>query len=371
MNRLLLSEKELAKLFVMTILSVTLFGLPGLFGMMLMQWITRQSYAVDQVDKHGIGEAQASRLGGAVIIGCSVVLLLVDFAANGSRLGNGPLGVHLFAWLACLSCAFLGLLEDIQNDSLKPRFRLLFKALVFLVTIGFWPDLVPSALGIPGLDMLLAYPPVAWLMTVIFCVGFLNATNMADGANGLMPGIFFIAFLVFSLESDAAIYSILATTTGFFLIFNVISGRLFLGDAGSYGLGTVAALSGLILYSTDTFSVSFLAVLFGYPCIELIVSMLRRSFSGRSMFLPDNDHFHNRLYFHLSAQLHSKTMANSLTGLIITAASSGVALTGYLLGGSVKSEFIWAVIFIAQCLAYGSAYYFAGRKRSLHQSVTG
>ena len=121
MNRLLLSEKELAKLFVMTILSVTLFGLPGLFGMMLMQWITRQSYAVDQVDKHGIGEAQASRLGGAVIIGCSVVLLLVDFAANGSGLGNGPLGVHLFAWLACLSCAFLGLLEDIQNDSLKPR----------------------------------------------------------------------------------------------------------------------------------------------------------------------------------------------------------------------------------------------------------
>jgi hypothetical protein len=147
MNRLLLSEKELAKLFVMTILSVTLFGLPGLFGMMLMQWITRQSYAIDQVDKHGIGEAQASRLGGAVIIGCSVVLLLVDFAANGSGLGNGPLGVHFFAWLACLSCAFLGLLEDIQNDSLKPTFRLLCKALVFLVTIGFWPDLVPSALG--------------------------------------------------------------------------------------------------------------------------------------------------------------------------------------------------------------------------------
>lgn len=370
MNRFLLSEKELAKLFVMTIVSVVLFGLPGLFGMILMQWITRQTYAVDEVDKHGIAQAQASRLGGAVIIGFSA-MLLAGYAVDGANSKNGLIGVNLFAWLACLSCALLGLLEDIQNDSLKPRFRLLCKTLVFLVTIGFWPDLVPSALGIPGLDMLLAYPPVAWLMTVIFCVGFLNATNMADGANGLMPGIFFIAFFVFSLESDAAIYSILTTTTGFFLVFNVISGRLFLGDAGSYGLGTVAALSGLFLYSTGTFSVSFLAVLFAYPCIELIVSMLRRSFSGHPMFLPDNDHFHNRLYFHLSARLHSKTMANSLTGLIIASATSGVALAGYLLGGSVKTETVWAIIFIAQCLTYGSAYYFAGHRRSLNQSVTG
>jgi hypothetical protein len=89
------------------------------------------------------------------------------------------------------------------------------------------------------------------------------------------------------------------------------------------------------------------------------------------MFLPDNDHFHNRLHFHLSVRLDSKTMANSLTGLIIAAASSGVALAGYLLGGSVKSESIWAAIFIAQCLTYGFAYYFAGRKRSLNQSITG
>jgi len=99
------------------------------------------------------------------------------------------------------------------------------------------------------------------------------------------------------------------TSTGLFLIFNVISGRLFLGDAGAYGLGAALALSGLYLYSEGTFSAAFLATLLMYPCIELLVSMFRRLVLGRSMFLPDNDHLHNRIYFHLQNRMKSKTMA--------------------------------------------------------------
>lgn len=370
MNRFLLSEKDLLNLFGMTILSVVFFGLEGLLGIILMQWITRNSFVEDKVDKHGIAEAKISRLGGAVVIGCSFVFLLIDASAPYVSSGNGLLGVGYFAWVGCLSCALLGLFEDFRNDVLKPRYRLFSKAFIFFLTLCLWPDLVPTVLNVPFLDMLLAYPVVAWLLTIIFCVGFLNASNMADGANGLMPGIFFITFYIFALETNEPIYHILTTTSGFFLIFNVISGRLFLGDAGSYGLGAMVVLSGLMFFSNGIFSASFMAVLLAYPCLELVVTILRRAVAGRSAFLPDNDHFHNRLHFHLAKLFRSNTAANSLTGLIIAAASSGPALAGYFAGWSSKSDLFWVVIFGFQVLIYITVFYLAGTRGYQKPRVT-
>ena len=61
-----------------------------------------------------------------------------------------------------------------------------------------WPGLVPCCdRRIPGLDQALQIPIVAWSVVTIFCVGFINAFNMADGANGLVPGIATAAFASF------------------------------------------------------------------------------------------------------------------------------------------------------------------------------
>ncbi len=64
-------------------------------------------------------------------------------------------------------------------------------------------------------------------------MGFIHAANMADGANGLMPGILAIAFSLFFAETGSLVYAALMISCGLFAIFNVISGRIFLGDAGS------------------------------------------------------------------------------------------------------------------------------------------
>lgn len=371
MNRFLISETSLIKIAVMTILSVIIFGLAGLLGMMLMHWMIRQNYAEDGANKHGIAKVQASRLGGAFIIGSSFLLLMIEAVSGNIVSEVGPWGIRWAGWVGCILCAVLGLLEDIENDILKPRYRLLSKVVIFALVLWLWPELVPANLNIAVLDLLLSYPPVAWFLTIIFCVGFLNASNMADGANGLMPTVFFICFLIFSLESDLLVYSILTTTTGIFVLFNVISGRMFLGDAGSYGLGAVVAIAGLEFYSGNTFSASFLAVLLAYPCIEILVSMLRRGLSGRSVLLPDNDHFHNRLHSHLARRLQSQTMANSLTGLIIAAGSSGFALAGYLAGWSLVLDALWLKVFAVQCLLYAAAFYCAGINRHSDSKVTG
>ena len=360
MNRFVLSEKDLLNLFGMTILSVVFFGLEGLLGIILMQWITRNSFVEDKADKHGIAEAKISRLGGAVVIGCSLVFLLIDASTPYVSSVEGLLGVSYFAWVGCLSCALLGLFEDFRNDVLKPRYRLFSKAFIFFLTLCLWPDLVPTVLNVPFLDMLLAYPIVAWLLTIIFCVGFLNASNMADGANGLMPGVFFITFYIFAMETNEPVYHILVTTSGFFLIFNVISGRLFLGDAGTYGLGAAVVLSGLMFYNNGTFSALFMAVLLAYPCLELVATILRRILSGRSVVLPDNFHFHNRLHFHFAKRFRSVTAANSATGLVIAAMSAGLAFAGYLLGLDPTVNEPWLNIFVFQSAVYITGLGWAG-----------
>jgi len=353
MNKFLLTEKEIAKLAIMMVLAAGFFGLAGLLSMILMQMITRQNFAEDIVDKHGIGEVAASRLGGAVVFVTSVLFMLTAVIFGAETRVAGPLGIPLYAWIGTWGCAALGLVEDIRNDLLKPRYRLLSKALIFLIVLGLWPDLVPKEIGIPGIDFLLGYSVIGLIITIIFCVGFLNAANMADGANGLMPGIYFVAFLIFYLEYGGLGFVTLMSSCGLFLIFNVISGRLFLGDAGAYGLGAGVVLAGLFFNAQGIFSASFLAVLLAYPCIEIVVSMARRMITGRSMFLPDNDHLHNRIHVQFKKHFKSQNMANSMTGLSISTMSAGLALAGYLAAWWPITGHGWLIIFCGQCVLYG------------------
>lgn len=369
MNNFLFSEQDLLKLSAMIILAGAFFGLFGLVIMLILQWLTRQTYAQDVVEKHGIADSGASRLGGLAVVLTTFAILLLASLSGLTSSDVGPLGIHLFGWFGCIACAILGLIEDFRNNVLAPRYRLLSKAIIFAIVFWLWPALVPSEIGIELVDMMLDITPLGWLITVLFCVGFLNAANMADGANGLMPGIFFIAFTIFYLQTGGLAYSAMMTSSGLFLIFNVISGKLFLGDAGSYGLGAAVALSGLYLYSNDLFSAAFLAALLMYPCVELLVSMGRRLLLGRSMFLPDNDHLHNRIYFHLQRYLGSKTLANSITGLAVALSTSGLAMIGYFANWWPVTDDRWIFVFAVQSVIYFLVFTISGSNRTVTQYV--
>jgi len=234
---------------------------------------------------------------------------------------------------------------------------------IFAVTIAVWPLLIPVDLGIPGLDVLMGLPLVGWLLTVIFCVGFINSINMADGANGLMAGVMTIAFSLFYVSTGEFVYAAMMTSCAVFTIFNVISGRLFLGDAGAYGLGASLAISGLYLFYDNVFSAAFLACLFAYPCIDFIMTLVRRYRAGRSIFLPDNDHLHNRIHYYFQRWLPSKTLANSMTGGLVVASSSGLTLIGYIYQWWPVTSDLWAWLFLLQCIGYGIVFYLTGLGR--------
>ena len=264
----------------------------------------------------------------------------------------------------------IGLMDDLKSNFLSPRMRLTIISLIFGLCLAVIPILIPQKIGIVGLDLLLDKAIIAWILTLVFCVGFVNAVNMADGANGLIPGIISIALTIFYMEVGSFTYAIFMTTCGLFTLFNVISGRLFLGDAGAYGLGSMVALNGLFLHSAGVFSAAFLAVLFAYPCIDILVTVSRRRIAGRSIFLPDNDHLHNRVYFYFQGWFRSKTLANSLTGILIVSSSSGLALLGYTEAWWSVTSNKWAWVFLAQCTMYLFAFVVTGLGRPISQHVT-
>lgn len=353
------SAKDLIKFSIIMIIATLLFGLPGLMIMIFFQWITSQSYAFEQADKHGISQLDASRFGGASVFAISLILCLFALYLDFFELLD--LNIQfLVVSMSVLACMVLGLIDDLRSNFLSPKSRLISLFSIFALCLLLTPNLVPQKLGVMGLDSVLKVPIFGWFLAVVFCTGFVNAINMADGANGLIPGTITVAFTLFYLEMNHTFYAIFLTTCALFTIFNVISGRLFLGDAGAYGLGSLVALNGLYLYSERVFSAQFLAVLFAYPCIDIIVTVVRRKIIGNSIFLPDNDHLHNRIYLNLQRWSKSKTLANSITGLSIVSLSSGIALIGfYQKWWPVDSE-QWAWVFLAQLVLYLTAFVILG-----------
>lgn len=369
-EQFIFTGKDLIKLALMVVVAAFFFGVPGVLMVLFFHWITRSSFAADTIEKHGISDIKASRLGGVAIFISSFGLLgLVKFIGVIPSENQGSSN-YLFFWVASLLCGLIGLIEDLQNGRLSASFRLKIKLIVCGLVVAIWPVLIPSDLGIPILDIMLSLPLLGWTMTVFFCVGFINAINMADGANGLVSGILTISFSIFFVETGNLLYAALMTSCSLFTMFNVISGRLFLGDTGTYGLGAALAVSGLFLHSQGVFSAAFLAVLFAYPCIDLLVSLFRRFWQGRSIFLPDNDHLHNRINFHCQKWFKSKVFANSITGVGVSLMFSGPALIGYLAQWSSATSDEWIWIFVVQCMVYLSIFWLSGVSRPASQYAT-
>jgi UDP-GlcNAc:undecaprenyl-phosphate GlcNAc-1-phosphate transferase len=345
-------SKQNTKILLMCAIAMLAFGLYGLVAMTFMVLLSRQIVGKDSQDKHGINHSESSRLGGFAI-----TLLVSTYMVGLTTLTPFiPTMVHseidLSLWLVVLVCTTLGLTEDVSADFLTPLLRLIVIFIVFGFFFWQWPEAIPESIGVPLLDYAFGVPVLAWCVAVLFCVGFINAFNMSDGANGLIPGIAVIWAVIFYLENSRPIEAVLLFSVATFLIFNVISGWFFLGDAGSYGLGAIIALTGLRGVADGDFSAWFMASLLVYPCIDFIVSIFRRLREGRSPFMPDNDHLHNWLHRYFSSRIRSRVVANSLTGLSISIGTSGLVFLLYNHGWWAITSHQWAYLFGAQCLAY-------------------
>jgi phospho-N-acetylmuramoyl-pentapeptide-transferase len=195
-------------------------------------------------------------MGGLVfIIAVGVVTLVANFSRSQTWL---PLA-------AFIGAGMVGWIDDIFNVRSKgegkagmpTKVKLLLTILVALV--GGW--FFYSKLGIhtihwPGVHGSLN---IGWLIVPLFVlvvVSTANAVNISDGLDGLAGGLTTIAFgtyaIIAVLEHRYGVAGFCLTMVGALMSytwFNIPPARFFMGDSGSFALGTAL---GVVAMLTDT-----------------------------------------------------------------------------------------------------------------------
>ncbi len=346
---------------IVLLISILFTGVNGLLAFVLFLLFSKINLGRDPEVKHGLSVG-TSRMGGvaiamSIMFGCySHIFFQQQFSFTGFLSELDKIIVLSFL------IGIIGLIEDFRQN-LSSIARLI--SMLFLVSVSLYlsPELIPLDLVIfKNLSVNDSYISV-YLFTIIMVSGFINAGNIADGANGLLPSIFLGYFVVaYSLDSSIFNFSVMISLIAF-IVFNVSTGRIFLGDFGAYSLSALVAFKSLEFYSNESVSIFFLASILIYPCFEITRSIALRYIKKSSLFNPDNNHLHNLVNQFMMTFKISQHSANSITGLSIAIFSTLPPLCLYFFGISITSD-LWVTIFGFQFLCLTFIYIIFAKKIS-------
>jgi UDP-GlcNAc:undecaprenyl-phosphate GlcNAc-1-phosphate transferase len=239
-------------------------------------------------------EEPTARIGGFTILLLFILFVTFYFSIAGVFLKD--------YFIVTLSLFILGFLDDLKIK-MNPNIRLLLMLIILLVSVNIFSIQINRS-GLKFLDTLLENN-IFQVCFVLLCFLFvINGANLVDGFNGLLAIHFLLInsiFLVINLanqnESTAIILFSQIIIVLSFLLFNFPKAKIFLGDSGSYLLGTLIALNAIRTYELNTsLSPFFFAVVLFYLFYEVFFSFIRKVVLKVSPLKPDRKHLHMLLY---------------------------------------------------------------------------
>ena len=276
-----------------------------------------------------------------------------------------PHAIQSLLWplmLAGIPAFGFGLLEDITKR-VSVKVRLL--ATMFSGVLGWGvTGYAITRLNIPAMDWMFGYTVVAVAFTALAVGGVANSINIIDGFNGLASGTVVIILGGFAAiclsvgDTDlASTCLVLAGAVFGFLLLNWPLGKIFLGDGGAYFIGfALAWIAVLIMARHPDVSAWAMLLVCGYPILEVLFSIVRRSRRGMSPGDPDRLHMHSLVKKRLIRRLmpHSSNLArNSATGATMWLA----ALLPVLIATNVSTQSIDLMVGLAFCAFVYSTFY--------------
>jgi len=218
-------------------------GAAGVVAMLLCHYLMTFG-GEDSADKHGISKVTASRVGGVAVVGYMLIHLGYQYFAGLYT----PSFAENSVFLTAVAFFALGFFEDLRgNLSAKLRFGLM--AMIAAGTLLLSPHLVLGPVGIFFVDALFQHRSQHSCLPLFACLTF------------QMPSIRLTVLMGWCLVSLATLTGLSAVAPPellpfiasgavgclIFMIFNVISGRFFLGDGGAYFLGAFCGLSVVLI----------------------------------------------------------------------------------------------------------------------------
>lgn len=228
-----------------------------------------------------------------------VAITIVTVLGNLSR---GQTYLPLFSLVAAGAVGFMDDLINIRGDGLGVaglRTRIKFWLIFGIATAGalyFYYKLGFNIIHIPAVgDFKIGVLYIPLFIAVV--VSTANAVNITDGLDGLSGGLLGIAFGAYSLiavaEGQFGLAAFCAAVAGAVVAytwFNIYPARFFMGDTGSFALGTTLGVVAML-----TNSVVVLVIIGGVFVIETlssIVQILSKKIFHRKIFLSAPLHHH-------------------------------------------------------------------------------
>ncbi len=328
-------------------------GMLGVLTLCILIWLSRKEFGIDLSDKHGISHRNSSRLGGLAVFVSAYLYYLVSSTIE-------PIGVPQYGylhrallgyeWIAIL-IGCVGLFEDLNRD-ISPLIRLFLLFLVATLGFALFPLYLPKEIDFGVYFLVIENPILIGLGSVVLLVGFTNAGNIADGANGLLAVILLSIFGVGFALTKNLIYWTLILSLLTFLLFNIMTGRIFLGDFGSYSFSSLAVLCSFDLYNSYSLSIWLFASILSYPCFEIVYSVLYRLVKNVEVYVADNNHLHNGLNRYFLEKGFGPLLSNSLTGVLIAAFFSVVPFLLAIIFPMTMDSSLWFFCFVLLCCSY-------------------
>lgn len=273
---------------------VTLGVVSAVVSAILVEVMRRVSVAYGLVDVPGsrsLHHAVTPRGGGVGIVVVAVTGLVIGMAQGVED--RSALSAYLTAGLIV---AIVSLVDDFRT--LTAELRLLAQAIgaAILVAGAGWHEIV----RLPYVGQW-ALPMGGLMLTIVWLVGFTNAFNFMDGADGLAASVAVLAgfgwvAIGYSTGASSFAYagSLLAGASMGFLYHNWFPARIFMGDVGSAFLGFTLAAIPLLDRSNPQFAIA--AVTMYWPFVfDTAFTLIRRAARGERLFAAHRTHLYQRL----------------------------------------------------------------------------
>jgi UDP-GlcNAc:undecaprenyl-phosphate/decaprenyl-phosphate GlcNAc-1-phosphate transferase len=254
--------------------------------------IGRRLGVIDHPDNLRKTHAKKTPLVGGMAILLALLIWLCLMFASGEIADMRALVVLM---LCSVGVGIVGFADD--QAHMSPFSRIVLLCVYLAVALAVDPRLIAASLNWGSFGPMAISPWFYCALLALTTTGIVNAVNMADGQNGLVPGMFVIWSLSLLAVGDAVVAGaalVLALAAAVVLAFN-LRGRLFLGDCGSYGVTFVLGLLAMMTYAQGRISIETVTIWFFVPVMDCLRLIVTRRLMGRSPVSGDNNHFHHRL----------------------------------------------------------------------------
>jgi len=290
-------------------------------------WLARRVNAMDHPGLRRVHSRPIPRIGGvAIFLSTASLIMAVLFVDNNIGDSFRQVWLQLAMLLGTGTFIFLvGLADDLKGLPARFKFLAELTAAILLCAAGVTIDSV----GVTN-RYVLHLGGFGTLLTLLWLVGITNAVNLSDGLDGLAAGISMVAcgvIAIFSIHAGQHILAVfmlaLAGSLTGFLVFNFNPARIFMGDGGSLFVGFLIAATSVMCVSKSATIVGLaLPILaLGIPIFDTLFSMLRRFLERRSLWAPDQSHFHHRL---LALGLHQREVVAIIYMATLVCAALGI-----------------------------------------------